>query len=88
MDIRKKDETRYINLFGGLGIAIFKSLKNFKIRLIMKRRWKILSPNSTVKYDYAFPDKSFPLSVMRFSSFVPINLHRHDFHELVLVTSG
>ncbi|MBQ6471506.1 MAG: helix-turn-helix domain-containing protein [Victivallales bacterium] len=54
----------------------------------MEHLWNAVEPFSTTEYDYAFPEKGFPLSVMRFSSFVPINLHRHDFHELVLVTGG
>ena len=35
-----------------------------------------------------FPDKDFPLSVLRQPRHSPSSLHRHEFHELVVILSG
>ena len=47
-----------------------------------------VEPYSDARYEYAFPEADFPLTVMHMENALDINMHRHNFYEMVIVTAG
>jgi AraC-like DNA-binding protein/quercetin dioxygenase-like cupin family protein len=46
------------------------------------------APSRTIRSTAVFPDHDMPIAVMRLANHGQTALHAHDFHELVLITSG